>query len=229
MKLQLYYPRKPFVINQRFGESKTCSNPDTTGVVSALPNGTCPTGKVPLYPLLGLKGHNGIDLQANTGDTLYAPMEGTVKELSLDTHRGLGVGIVSNDPMDFEGGTHYAKVRQWHGQKILVEYGQPVKVGDPIMLADNTGYSAGSHDHFELEAVQYTATGAHVMVYPNNGYQGAVDPLPYFNGLFAQDIHIIPKASDQIAEFAAKLEVQGNTIASKQCYALAAFLRAFGY
>lgn len=187
--LELFYPSKPFLIGQYFAENKACSFPDTTGVVTQNPDGTCPPGKVKLYPLLGMhKGHTGLDLDASDGTILRAPHDGIVKELSLEPERGLGVGIITEDKRDFgEYGVHHVKTRQWHGKKILVALGQKVKCGDPVMLADNTGKSSGSHNHFELKPVEYDLMGYHFNVFQDNGWYGAIDPLPFFNGLYAED------------------------------------------
>lgn len=189
MKLQLFYPAKPFRVGQYFAENKACSFPDRTGIVSELLDGTCPAGKVKLYPLLGLKkGHTGLDLYAPDGWILRAPTDGVVKELQLEPERGLGIGIITPDKRDIgEHGFHHAKTRQWHGKHILVQLGQEVKCGDPIMLADNTGYSAGSHDHFELKPVEYDEQGNHYNVFQNNGFFGSVDPMPFWNGMYAED------------------------------------------
>ena len=54
-----------------------------------------------------------------------------------------------------------------HGSEILVEVGQTVKRGDPILKVGSTGYSTGPHAHFEVRI---------------NGV--TTDPLPYItNGL----------------------------------------------
>ncbi len=189
MKLELFYPLKPFKVHQGFAENLACSNPDGTGVVGSQADGTCPAGKVKLYPLLGMnKGHTGLDLYAPSGAILRAPHDGIVKELQLDPARGLGVGLITLDRRDMgEHGVHYAKTRQWHGKQILVSLGQKVKCGDPIMLADNTGVSAGDHNHFELKPVEYDAMGNHYNVFQGNGWFGAIDPLPHFQGMYAED------------------------------------------
>ena len=189
MKLELFYPSKPFRVNQGFAENKSCSNPDTTGVVTELADGTCPAGKVKLYPILRMaNGHTGLDLYAPDGWIIRSPFNGVVKETQLEPERGLGVGIVTHDKRDMkEYGIHYAKVRQWHGKIILVSLGQSVKVGDPVMLADNTGKSSGSHNHFELKPVEYDSIGNHYNVFQDNGWFGAIDPMPFFNGMYAED------------------------------------------
>ncbi len=198
MKLEIYYPVKPFSVGQKFAENKACSFPDKTGVVSELSDGTCPVGKVKLYPLLGMaKGHTGLDLYAPDGWIIRAPFDGVVKELQLEPERGLGVGVITHDRIDIgEHGTHFAKVRQWHGKLIFVSLGQTVKCGDPLMFADNTGFSSGSHNHFEMKPVEYNANGNHYNVFQDNGWFGSVDPTPFWNGMYAEDYRSF---SDQLA------------------------------
>ncbi len=189
MKLELYYPFRPFFVGQGFGENRACSNPDKTGVVSQLPDGTCPVGKVKLYPLLGMaKGHTGLDLHAPHGSVLRAPHDGIVREVQLEPERGIGIGIITLEQVDMDDhGIHYAKTRQWHGERLLVQIGQTVKTGDPVMIADNTGLSAGSHNHFELKPVEYDKNGKHYNVFQDNGWFGCIDPMPYFTKFYAED------------------------------------------
>jgi murein DD-endopeptidase MepM/ murein hydrolase activator NlpD len=193
-RLQLFYPSKPFNCFQKFGESLACTE-DRPGVSitkrkvsSKNPNGQCPIGFIELYPLLGMKGHTGLDLQARNGQTLYASTSGIVEEVQTEPERGLGVGIISQDRFYMDSyGTHYTKHRQWHLKSILVSKGQKVIVGQPIGTADSTGLSSGDHNHFELKPVELGPNG-YYNVFQSNGFYGAIDPLPFFNGLYSEDI-----------------------------------------
>lgn len=91
--------------------------------------------------------HKGIDLKAQTGDTIYAAFDGKVR-LTRYERRGYGYYIVLRHPNDLE--TVYG-----HLSKFLVEPDQYVKAGEPIALAGNTGRSFGSHLHFETRYMGY--------------------------------------------------------------------------
>jgi len=191
-KLELTYPSRPFIIYQKFGESSACAEdrdvPVTQRKVKTKINGVCPVGYIELYPLLGMKGHTGLDLYATRGTILRSPIKGKITELQTEPERGLGVGIVSDEKYDMgEYGVHYAKIRQWHLMSIHVEMGQEVEIGDPIGLADSTGLSSGDHNHFELKPVEYTSRGITKNVYQDNGYYGSIDPLPFFNSRYADE------------------------------------------
>ena len=85
--------------------------------------------------------HYGIDIKAQTGDTIYAAFDGKVR---VKRYEGSGYG-------------YYLVVRHLNGletvyghlSKFLVEENDFVESGTPIGLAGNTGRSFGSHLHFE--------------------------------------------------------------------------------
>lgn len=191
-RLELYYPAKPFFVFQNFGESEACTEntpsvPIAKRRVVAKVNGTCPMGYTELYPLLGMKGHTGIDLLADHNQILRSSVNGIVKEIQTEVERGLGVGVITSEKVDMgTSGFHYAKVRQWHLISISVNLNQRVMIGDEIGRADTTGLSSGDHDHFEVKPVEYMGD-SHYNVFQNNGYFGAIDPKPFFNGKYAED------------------------------------------
>lgn len=85
--------------------------------------------------------HYGIDIKAQTGDTIYAAFDGKIR---VKRYEGSGYG-------------YYLVVRHLNGletvyghlSKFLVDENDFVKSGQPIGLAGNTGRSFGSHLHFE--------------------------------------------------------------------------------
>ena len=86
--------------------------------------------------------HTGMDIDLETGDTVYAAWSGKVRYAKYN-EGGYGNLVVLRHPNSFE--TYYG-----HLSKFLVYPNQDVKAGDPIALGGNTGHSFGSHLHFEV-------------------------------------------------------------------------------
>ena len=189
MKPSIYYPLKPFAFNQHFGGNIPCVKDfglPTQEIVSGTQD-TCPVGYEKLYPKFGLAGHNGTDLLASE-QPVYAAMSGTIVEQQSVPARGLGLGILTDEPYDFgELGTHYLKLRYWHLKSFNKNAGDHVNVGDIIGVSDNTGYSSGNHLHFEGQLMDKDSGGHPYVINTNNGYYGAIDIEPYFNGKYAAD------------------------------------------
>lgn len=112
------------------------------------------------HPITGVyKLHTGVDVSAPTGANFVAANDGIVIKAEYNGAYGNMVII------DHGGGvsTLYA-----HGSEIMVKVGDYVKRGETVVLkVGSTGYSTGSHAHFEVRL---------------NGV--TTDPLPYItNGL----------------------------------------------
>ncbi len=86
--------------------------------------------------------HTGMDLDLETGDTVYAAWSGRVRYAKYN-EGGYGNLVVLRHPNSFE--TYYG-----HLSKFLVYPNQEVVAGEPIALGGNTGHSFGSHLHFEV-------------------------------------------------------------------------------
>lgn len=106
------------------------------------------------------------------------------------------------------------------------------------------GSRNGSHCHFQVRVLKkvpaseplhpekhyvndgtqiLTLNGYHYEVPDwNNGYNGCVDPMQFFE-------QKLPSASDQVALLAAKAQAAGKSAQSTALYALASFLKSFGY
>ena len=85
--------------------------------------------------------HYGIDIKAQTGDTIYAAFDGKIRVKQYEG-RGYGYYVVIRHVNGLE--TVYG-----HLSKFLVDENDFVLSGQPIGLAGNTGRSFGSHLHFE--------------------------------------------------------------------------------
>ena len=173
MKFELYYPIKPIHVNQPFGNV------------------------LPVYTAMGLQGHNGIDFMAAHGQPVYAAHDGNAYWES-DGASGEGVVLCSTETFDYNGKQVKFKTIYWHLADPVKEpnlkspiYGNnivPVKTGDLIGYADNTGMSTGDHLHFGLKAGEPNEPdGQFINLDSTNGYFGAIDPQPFLNGMFAQD------------------------------------------
>ncbi len=167
MKLQLSYPLDMVLASQGFGQN--------AGMYADLKYG-------------GIKGHNGIDFYVGHGKPVYATHDGTAY-FEIDPSGGCGVVIVGDEMFDFgPNGVGFPKTIYWHlcWGKLEPQFKSPmedkgkVKVqnGDLIGYADNTGASTGDHLHFGLKVVD----GGGSTMNKNNGYLGAIDPNPYFDG-----------------------------------------------
>ena len=94
------------------------------------------------HPITGIyKLHTGVDIGAPRGSNFIAANDGIVIKAEYNIAYGNMVVI------DHGGGitTLYA-----HGDEILVEIGQKVTQGTPILIVGSTGYSTGPHAHFEV-------------------------------------------------------------------------------
>ena len=85
--------------------------------------------------------HKGIDINANHGDTIRAAFDGKVRVVDYQPS-GYGNVVVIRHSNGLE--TVYG-----HLSKHLTKTGSTVKAGQPIGLAGNTGFSKGTHLHFE--------------------------------------------------------------------------------
>ena len=94
------------------------------------------------HPITGVyKLHTGVDIGAPYGSNFIAANDGIVIYAGWNNAYGNMVII------DHGGGitTLYA-----HGSEILVNVGDTVYIGTPVLKVGSTGYSTGAHAHFEV-------------------------------------------------------------------------------
>ena len=95
-----------------------------------------------VHPITGAyKLHTGTDIGAPIGADFVSAAKGVVVKATYNAAYGNMVII------DHGGGvqTLYA-----HGSEILVQVGQEVEAGTPVLKVGSTGYSTGPHAHFEI-------------------------------------------------------------------------------
>lgn len=163
---RMYWPVKPLKVNQYFG------------------------GNAGTYKQFGLDGHNGLDLDAIHGQPVYAAHDGICYP-EIDSSGGNGVVLRTEEEYEYGGRTVHFKSIYWHLENAyaVVKLGQRVKAGDLIGYADSTGFSTGDHLHFGLKPQEWNESDwTWYNVAQTNGFLGAVDPLPFMNGYFAEDI-----------------------------------------
>jgi len=190
-KLELYYPTKPWRINQGFGNV------------------------MKVYTDMGLQGHNGIDAYAPDSWIVRAAHDGVVVFTGYDGGGGLGGVIRTTEPFDYNGKQTYFKTIYWHLKKdcVVVKPDQRVTVGQIIGLADNTGLSTGSHLHFGLKPVYKGENDWDLQnVDQNNGYKGAIDPTPYFVGICAEDASTWTKVTAVVQNLALRVKILAELV-----------------
>jgi hypothetical protein len=166
--LELYYPAKPWYVNQKFGETANLEYYKNNGVIFV--------------------GHNGIDAATMHGQPLYAAHDGVV-EVQVDVNQGHGVVLRTLEMFRYKERGAYFKTIYWHMiDNIPVKTGQVVKAGELIGYADSTGLSTGDHLHFGLKPLRKRSDGTFYNVEEGNGTHGAIDPAPYFNNKYASDL-----------------------------------------
>lgn len=167
----------------------------------------------PFFPIRKVKwkfndpnylGHNGLDFSAPIGTPIYATHDG-MAQYQINPLGGHEIIIVSNEKFEMNTGTGYAKTIHshmidgrtdpQHASLFLKEFVagtfkfQPVKRGQVIGYVGMTGNSTGPHLHFGLKRLKDLNQTDQSTYDMNNGYLGAIDPLPYLTDKFEQPIN----------------------------------------
>lgn len=132
-----------------------------------------------IYAQFGYLGHNGLDIAAPKNTPILAVHDGyIVEQTAKDTGYGLRISqrftsdekewLVIYGHMD-----HLEKPVNMNWKWNDKTY--PVKQGQVIGYVDSTGFSTGHHLH--MGVYNYDSQGNKLN--SNNGYGGALDPLPF--------------------------------------------------
>ena len=172
--LQIHFPFKPFITTQPWG------NPN------------------PAYRAAGFSfsDHNGWDANTGgkpaTGWPVYCPVEGfTVYQVDyMPKGGGNEVRLISDEPVAMgDRADLHAYIILCHAEKVLVKAGDKPKLGELLMIADNTGFSTGPHTHFGLYRINWD--GKTIGFADNNDANGSYNPGEFFTGEFAIDKAIL--------------------------------------
>ncbi len=176
-RLQLYYPVRPHAVNRPWGYED------------------------PVYEQFGFTQHNGVDLDLVPGQKIHAPIGGSVVNAG-DQPEGSGifVSIISDDQYLFDDGiSAYVLIEFFHCEKILVNIGDGVTIGQLIARGDTTGRATGPHTHMQPRRVTMTkvpdASTPHayrihdascvLADLDTNDANNTFDPEPYWNQRYA--------------------------------------------
>ncbi len=161
MKLELSFPAKPYIITQSFGIYN------------------------PAYEQFGFNKHNGIDFRVDTDEIVVAMCRGEVYEVGYNSGAGNYVKYKTLNPVEVEGRTAYVGFMYMHAFKYLVEVGDIVASGTPLIIADNTGFSTGPHTHISAYLINENNTKQAVGD-KNSDY--CFDFSKYYNKFHADDV-----------------------------------------
>jgi len=162
-----------------------------------------------LYKQLNMNGHNGWDIVGNYDSPLYAACAGRV--VAVKKSEGQGGNEIAIRSYDKSIIIMYA-----HCNQILVKPGDGVAPRDVIGTMGNSGFvvsggvpywggsnpdKKGTHLHFGIKELgdvtngterQYSDVGETLYIKNyNNGFNGAVNPLPYFEDEITGEVSLL--------------------------------------
>ena len=175
-ELKIFYPFKPFLITQRWGNQNSAYSTQFNDPDFKLHNG------VDANP--GVQEWNG---KLRTEYPVYCPVEGfTVKKVDYAPQGGGNeLWLISDQPLQMFDKKLYAYIPLCHAKKILVKAGDQPKLGQLLMIGDNTGFSTGLHTHMGLYRVGYN--GYDITKVDVNSAEGSFDPSLFFTKEYAID------------------------------------------
>jgi murein DD-endopeptidase MepM/ murein hydrolase activator NlpD len=204
MKFEPYFPIKPFSLHQNWG---TYDPKD--------------------YDQFGFDRHNGVDAAIGADSIVRAPFNGTVFQNGNQPNGGgIYTGFLSDDTFEFDAfdsvtpegvKIHFPAmtcrvlVDFLHLKSISARPGHEYKAGDVLAIQDNTGFSTGPHTHIQPRRVSYD--GKTLTFLDTNDAHGSFDPTPFWNGIYAEDLAVLPAETQIVVQATAIVK---QTAASTQ-------------
>ena len=169
MKLELFYPCKPFNVTQAWGITN------------------------PIYGEIGFNKHNGIDFVRRYGEKtwpLYMPLKAKITDVGENTKAGKYARFISTDRYEVLGKLCYIGGIIMHMASQGVLRHQICEVGELIGMADNTGFSTGPHTHISIYRLKediFNENDLSNRLDTDASTNNTIDPHPYWTGFFAED------------------------------------------
>lgn len=180
----LYYPAKPYIVNQEWGISR----PE-------------------VYGRFGFTRHNGVDIALGSDALIRAELPCEVVTIGWQPEGGgKYIGVISQEEFEDENGMRYRLLIDYlHLVKdgALVNTGDKLNTGDIIAVADNTGFSTGHHTHCQYRRVLWS-DGSFTVLDKNEAHD-SIDPTPFYNGIYAKDfqtVELIREETSKVGAFA---------------------------
>lgn len=137
----------------------------------------------PFYQQWGWLGHNGIDYSGDQRK-VFAPFDGVVSKIRKTDNKADAwwISVWSDQVAEIEGQKVRLQCTYIHCDEFYVKEGDHVTIDQHIAKTNNTGYpnfSTGPHLHFGVYPLYWN--GLTWVDDKMNGYDGAVDPQPFFS------------------------------------------------
>jgi hypothetical protein len=152
------------------------------------------------YVELGLKSHNGTDFSCPIGTPLYAMFEGVAKVyVSQEWDNASNKFVDGALIIRIENRALGLNAFYCHLSEFKIKSGDFVNQGQEIGLSGNSGkYTTGAHLHLGIYLIDKNGN----ILNTDNGYKGAVNPLPYLVDLLDEGTLIkLPSNNLNFPEF----------------------------
>ncbi|MBP59452.1 MAG: hypothetical protein CMF07_10750 [Idiomarina sp.] len=123
--------------------------------------------------------HNGIDIQATRGTTIYSPIRGQVIDTAQSTSQHTNNGAHVRARVTASGTIYEFVMIHMVTDSVIVESGDSITPGQPIGEVNCTGACGGDHLHLQVYEVTYP-----INPITNKPMQKkvAIDPVPLAGG-----------------------------------------------
>lgn len=163
MKFEIYYPAKPYVVNQAWGIYN------------------------PAYSKFGFDHHNGIDIRIGADGKLTTPVRMRIfRQDYFPEGGGYQVEAITTEKWEVGDQECYVLLTFCHNKQFLHQVGDILEIGDEVAIPDNTGFSTGPHTHFGAYRVDENN-----QLLDHNDANGSFDQSPYYNGFYAEDSGLV--------------------------------------